>query len=197
MKLSHVIAGVILAVALMIAGLALADNHTELPGYMDLEWITIPDDASEIQDIDMTLILAGLAEDAQKNGDDALVQAISMIKSVRVKAFSIREGESDAVQMTVDTVEEKLAQTDWKRMIYMKDGDEIISVNTKYNGKDLVGLMIVTFEPGDSAAFINVAGDLDLGTMLRLAKEFDSGSIEDMLEEFEGTEGIEIHKDDG
>ena len=53
--------------------------------------------------------------------------------------------------------------------------------------------MIVTYEPGDSVAFINVVGDLDLGTLLSLAKKIDSDSIEDMLE---GLEGVEIHHDD-
>jgi hypothetical protein len=196
MKLSHVIAGALLAVGLMLAGLALADEYKDLPGYMDLEWITIPANASEVQDIDLGPILVGLAADAEKNGDDALVKAIAMIKSVRVKAFSIDDDSSAEVEETVKRVQKKMEEGDWKRMIYMKDEGEIVSVNTKYAGKDLVGLMILTYEPGDSAAFVNVAGDLDLGTMLKLAKEFDSDSIEDMLEELDGIDGIEIDHDD-
>jgi hypothetical protein len=195
MKLTNVIAGTILVLGLAVAGLALADNHQDLPGYMDLEWITIPPQATEVQDIDLGPILLGLAADAEKNGDDALVQAIAMIKSVRVKAFSIDDEDAGEIQETVAAVQKQLKSGDWKRMIYMKDDDEIISVNTKYDGPDLVGLMILTYEPGDSAAFVNVAGDLDLGTMLRLAKEFDADSIQDMLEELD-VEGIEVDSHD-
>ena len=88
-----------------------------------------------------------------------------------------------------------MKKDDWKRLIYMKDGDETVSVNTKYDGEDLVGLMIVVYEPEDSVAFVNVVGDLDLGTLLRLAKEMDGDSIEDMLEELDGIDGIEIDHD--
>jgi hypothetical protein len=78
----------------------------------------------------------------------------------------------------------------------MKDGDETVSVNTKYDGQDLVGLMIVNYEPHDSVVFVNVVGDLDLATLIGLAKQVDHDSIEDMLEGLEGIDGIEIDHDD-
>ena len=113
-----------------------------------------------------------------------------------MKSFSIDEGGAAEAQAAVDKVAERLTNEDWKRLIYMKDGEETVSVNTKYDDGDLVGLMIVTFEPGDSVAFVNVVGDLDLGTLISLAKEMDHDSIEDMLEGLEGIDGIEIDHDD-
>ncbi len=191
---------VALAFILLCAGWALAANVADEPGYMDLEWIVIPDDASEIQDIDLGPILKDISKDAQDKGDDALVQALAMVRSIRVKAFSIEDGGGAQAQAAVEKVTDKLKSGDWKRLIYMKDGDETVSVSTRYEGEDLVGLMIVTFEPEDSVAFVNVVGDLDLGTLLRLAREIDSDSIEDMLEGLDGIEGIEIdhhdHDDD-
>ena len=55
--------------------------------------------------------------------------------------------------------------------------------------------MLVTFEPGDSATFINVVGDLDLGTLFKLAQEMDSDSIEEILDDLEDVEGIEVDRD--
>ena len=182
---------------LLFAGGALAANVEDEPGYMDLEWIVIPADASEIQDIDLGPILGGISADAKEKGDDALVQVLAMIRSIRVKSFSIEDGGDESVKMAVDKVTAKMEKDDWKRLIYMKDGDETVSVNTKYDGPDLVGLMIVNYEPDDSVAFVNVVGDLDLGTLIGLAKQIDHDSIEDMLEGLDGIEGIEIdHHDD-
>ena len=62
------------------------------PGYVDLEWIRIPDDADEIKDIDLSPMLMSFAQDAKENGDDALVQALAMVRSLRVKAFSADRG---------------------------------------------------------------------------------------------------------
>mgnify|MGYP001438349794 FL=1 len=49
-------------VFLLAAGSALAAE----PGYVDLEWIVIPEDADEIQDIDLGPILMSMASDAEE-----------------------------------------------------------------------------------------------------------------------------------
>ncbi len=196
MNITRATSLVTLMLCLLCAGWALAENVENEPGYMDLEWIVIPGDASEIQDIDLGPILLGLGADAEEKGDDALVQALAMIRSIRVKAFSIENGGGEEVKKSVAKVEADLKKNDWKRLIYIKDGDETVSVSTKYDGQDLVGLMIVSYEPDDSVAFVNVVGDLNLGTLLGLAKQIDHDSIEDMLEGLEGIEGVDIEHDD-
>ena len=184
-----------LMLCLLCAGGALAGNVADEPGYIDLEWIVIPDDAAEIQDIDLGPILGGISADAKEKGDDALVQVLAMIRSIRVKSYSIEDGGNESAKMAVDKVTANMKQDDWKRLIYMKDGDETVSVNTKYDGPDLVGLMIVNYQPDDSVTYVNVVGDLDLGTLIGLAKQIDHDSIEDMLEGLDGIEGIEIDHD--
>jgi len=195
MNTARLILTAAMAGILLFAGLALAEDFTGQPGYVDLEWIEIPPDAMEIHDIDLGPILLSLAADAEENGDDALVQALAMIHSVRVKAYSVGEDGDATASGAVKKVQAKLSEDDWKRLIYVKDGEETLAVHTFYAEKDLVGLMVVTYEPGDSVAFVNVMGDLDLGTMLRLAKQIDEDSLEDMIEELEGIDGIEIHDD--
>lgn len=184
-----------LLVTLLCAGSVLADVTQEV-GYMDLEWIAIPDDASEIKDIDLGPILGDIARDAESKGDDALVQALAMVRSIRVKAFSVDDGGAAEAQAAVDKVTAKMKTNDWKRLIYMKDGEETVSLNTKYDGEDLVGLMIIMYEVEESVAFVNVVGDLNLGTLLSLAKQIDSDSLEDMLEDLDDIDGIEIDHDD-
>ncbi len=185
-----------LVLCLLCTGGAMAENVADEPGHMDLEWIVIPDNASEIQDIDLGPILGGISADAKEKGDDALVQVLAMIRTIRVKSYSIEDGGNEVAKKSVDKVTAKMKADDWKRLIYMKNGDETVSVNTKYDGPDLVGLMIVNFEPDDSVVFVNVVGDLDLATLIGLAKQVDHDSIEDMLEGLEGIEGIEIDHDD-
>ena len=50
----------------------------------------------------------------------------------------------------------------------------------------MVGIVVVAYEPGDGAVFVNVVGDLDLATLLGLAGEFDFDDLDDYLEEFGG-----------
>ena len=175
-------------------GGALAASLTDAPGYVDLEWIEIPDTADEIQDIDLSPVLLNMAKDAEEEGDTALAKALAMIHSIRVKAWSLDDNGNDDAEMAVTKVTGFLKNNQWKRLIYIKDHDETVAVSTRYDGEDLVGLMLVMYEPGDSVAFVNVVGDLDLGTLFKLAGEIDSDHLEEMLEEIEDVHDIELDR---
>ena len=47
----------------VISGPAFAGKVNDEPGYVDLEWIEIPDSASEVQDIDLSTILKSIHSD--------------------------------------------------------------------------------------------------------------------------------------
>ncbi|MFO7609934.1 MAG: DUF4252 domain-containing protein [Candidatus Krumholzibacteriia bacterium] len=195
MNTPRTLTAALLAVLLLAAaGAAAAQDLAKEPGYVDLEWIEIPDQAREIKDIDLSPMLLTFARDARENGDDALVQALAMVRSLRVKAFSLEPGLDAEVAATVEKVTDRLKKDKWQRLVYVKSDEETVSISTRYADDKLVGLMLVVFEPGDSAAFVNVVGDLDLGTLLRLAGEIDGDNLETMLEELEGVEGIEVHR---
>lgn len=197
MKTKRALAAAALGLMLLAAGAALAADVSKEPGYVDLEWIRIPDDADEIQDIDLSPMLLSFAKDAKENGDDALLQALAMVHSLRVKAFSVTPAMTDAVDRMVADVNARLKKDDWNRLVYVKSEDETYSVSTRYDkDKNLVGLMLVAFEPGDSAAFVNVVGNLDLGTLLKLASEMDGDNLDHILDQLDDVDGVDIQRDD-
>ncbi len=186
-----IVGALMVTTLLLSSGLALADKLQDAPGYMDLEWIKIPDEADEIRDVDLSTVLLSIASDAEDNQDEALLQALSMIKSIRVKSWTFSGEDATAIE-ALAKINEKLEKDDWKRLVYMKDKDETISVNTRYDEGNIVGLMIVNYSVDDSVTFINVVGDLDLGTLFRLVKQFDHDSLEEMFEELDDIDGLHI-----
>ena len=109
MKTPRTFAAAVLGLGLLLtAAGALAGDVAKEPGYVDLEWIRIPDDADEIKDIDLSPMLMSFARDAQENGDDALVQALAMVRSLRVKAFSATAAMDKDLSATVEQVTAKL-----------------------------------------------------------------------------------------
>ncbi len=162
---------------------AFAGNAADEPGYMDLSWITIPDGAAEVQDIDLGDVLLSIANDAKEQGDSSLAQALSMIHSVRVKAFSLTEKDLPRTEKAVKKIMSKLEKGGWSRLIYAKDDQETVTVNTKSVDGKMVGLMVVVFDPTDEAVFVNVAGDLNLGTLFQLAQKFGVDDLDELLQE--------------
>ena len=192
MKRTQVLGSIVLTAMLLMGGQALAQDLAGTPGYIDLEWIDIPADAEEIQDIDLGLVLLGIAADAGENEDQALLQMLSMIKSIRVKSWTPGDS-SDAAVKAMGKVAKILKKDKWKRLIHVKNKDESTTVSTRYVGKDMVGLMIVTYQRDGAVAFINVMGDLDLSTLFKLVQQFDHGSIEQLLDDLGEIEGAEVH----
>lgn len=195
MKTPRLLVAALLLLNIIICSQALAGNVKNEPGYVDLEWIEIPAHADEVQDIDLSEILKSVAADAKGSGDEELAQVLEMVRSIRVKGFTLGKGDTDEVGQAVDRITKQLKQNDWKRLIYLKDGDEVMSVSTRYKGEDLVGLMVMAYEPGHEALFVNVVGDLDLPTLLKLVGGMDGDGLEDLLENLEGVHDIEIQTD--
>ena len=181
----------LLALLMLLALPALAGDLDKEPGYIDLEWIQIPEDADEIQDIDLGPALISAAADAEKRGDSEMYKAFSMIKSLRVKSFSM-DDESEDVDKAVDRINDMLKKKDWKRLIYVKDDEEIVTVSTKSVDDEMVGLMVVAYEPGEEASFVNVVGDLDLAYLLGMAGKLHGEHLESFLEELDA-DGVHVH----
>ncbi len=176
-----------LLLGLLLAGVivsapALAENLKKMPGYIDLSWIEIPDDAEVIQDIDLSTVLIGVAADAEEAGDKELATALSMIKSIRVKAFSTEHSSEGEIDSMIQEVRAQLKKNDWERLVYVKDDQETLTVNTKYRDGNMVGLMVVTHEAGEEVAFVNVVGDLDLATLMKLGLSMDELDLDELMD---------------
>lgn len=177
-----------LALGALLAVPALAEDLSKLAGYVDLDWIRIPDGAAEVQDIVLDPVLAGLAAGGVDT-DPALNQALAMVKSVRVKSFSLADGQDEsAVAADVKKLQGVLDKGGWQRLVYVKEGEETVTVSTLHRGNIMAGLMVLTYEPGDSATFINVVGDLDLTTLLRLATQMHGGELKGLMGGLEGSQ---------
>lgn len=187
MKRTNRLAMLLLAGLLLTAAAALAGVE-DLPGYIDLKWIEIPNDAEEVQDIDLGTVLLGVAADAEEAGDGELATALKMIKSIRVKAFSTGTVEPEKIQKMVIKVQGMLDKKDWERLIYVKDNEEILTVSTKYEDGDMVGLMVVAFEEGQEVAFVNVVGNLDLATLMRIGLGMDELDLDELMENIESSD---------
>ncbi len=176
---------------ILVVSPVLAGDLEKDPGYIDLEWIDIPDDADEIQDIDLGPALISAAADAENLGDDEMAEVFKMIRSIRVKSFSMDE-ESKAVDKAVAKISKMLKDKDWKRLIYVKNDDEIVTVSTRSVDGDMVGLMVVAYEPGEEVSFVNVVGHLDLAYLLKMAGKLHGESLDHFLDELED-QGVSMH----
>ena len=174
---------IIVAALLLLAAGGAAARLSEEPGYIDLEWIQIPDDAREIEDIDLSPALLSIAADAEAEGKDELAKLLGMIRSIRVKSFSVESDQSAReAERAVDRITQQLREEDWSRLIHVRDDDETVTVSTRRVDGKMVGLMVVAYQD-DEASFVNIVGDLDLAYMIRFVMGMDEMDLDDVIDE--------------
>jgi len=183
---------IVVITLLSLSGPALAAKDADQPGYIDLSFIQIPDDAEEIQDIDLGPVLKDVIREAEANNDHEIVALLAMVHSLRLRAFSVDENSVKMARESVDKVTARLKKDDWDTLMKFKDEGELTTINIKYHDDNMVGLTVVVFDPTEEVLFVNVEGDLDLGKLMKLAGELDSGELEEYLEKVEGGHGIHI-----
>jgi len=176
---------------LLVAGSAVAKKSSP-PGYIDLDFIDIPDDAAQIQDIDLGPVLKEVVREARANDDLEIAELLTMVHSLRLRAFSVDENSVAMARKAVDDISNRLKGDDWDTLMKFKDEGELTTINIKYHNDNMVGLMIMVFDPEDEVLFVNVVGDLELGKLMKLASNLDTDDLERYLEKVDGSHNIHI-----
>ncbi len=176
---------IVILTLLCLTSVAQAGKLSSQPGYLDLEFIEIPDSAEEIQDIDLGPVLKDVVREAKANDDLEIAELLTMVHSLRLRAFSLDDNSLEMAREAVDKVNAKLKKDDWDTLMKFKDGAELTTINIKYHNDNMVGLVVVVFEPEEEVLFVNVVGDLDLGKLMKLAGEFDTDDLDKYLERVE------------
>ncbi len=183
---------IFMTILMVLSASTVGAKVSDEPGYVDLDFIQIPDDAEEIQDIDLGPVLKDVVREAKKNDDLEIAELLTMVHHLRMRAFSLDRYTDSIAKDAVEKIAKRLKEDDWDNLMKFKDGGELTTISTKYHNNNMVGLMVVVFSPEDEVMFINVVGDLDLGKLMRLATELDSGELEEYLEQFEDSSSIHI-----
>jgi len=178
-----------IAIMMCLATGVLAGKVSDQPGYINLDFIEIPDSAEEIQDIDLGPVLKDVVREAKANDDLEIAELLSMVHSLRLRAFSIDETSLKMAEESVAKVTSLMKKDDWDTLMKFKDGPELTTINIKYHKDNMVGLMVVVFDPDNEVMFVNVVGDLDLGKLMKLAGEFDTEELGKYLENIEEVQG--------
>ena len=155
------------------------------PGYVDLDQIEIPVDAANITEVNLGPEMLKMAA-KMENGDSDLSDTLDGLLGIRVKSFDLTPELAGQIKPIVDDIQAQLDNEGWKRMVYVKDGEELVIVSMKYDPADenkIAGMMVIAFEPGDEATFVNMVGSIDLSSIGGLMDGMDMDvELDDLVE---------------
>jgi len=150
------------------------------PGYVDLSAITIPDKAGEVTEIFLGPALLKLAMMAEEGEDEEISAVLSGLHGIQVKTFQVDPSESEEIIPIIDRIEKRLKGEGWERLVLVKEEDERVVVSIKSDEKQIVGLLVMAFDPNDEAAFVNVVGTIDFKSLEKLDINLDDSVLDSL-----------------
>lgn len=179
-------------IALWTFGMAMAqDDLTNHPGYVDLSGIEIPKGAGEVTEVnigpDLFRMIRGFAGD---DSESEMPFGADGMFSIVVKSFDIDEEHSDKVKEEMAKIEKKLQRENWATIVRVKSGDETTNVSVKFEKKTkkTLGLLIMSLEPGNEAAFVNIVGSIPLEALGEMGVNMNENALDSLKQVLGGTE---------
>ncbi|MBN1424731.1 DUF4252 domain-containing protein [Candidatus Fermentibacteria bacterium] len=172
MKRSPLIVVLLCSATLALAADPVQKELRDHPGFVDLSRIKIPSDASSVTEVTIgpDLLKATLAALPESVGAGLPPDLLDGLIGLQVRSFKPSSGEAKAVQHTAQQIASDLLGKGWSRIIRVADGDDLVTIDFKYQDGGMAGLMIMAIEP-DEVALVNIVGSLNLQAILSLASQ--------------------------
>jgi hypothetical protein len=141
----------------------------DLPGYLPFAELAI----LPHQDLKVEINLEGALLDmigAASGDDPEMAKLMSGLKSIRVQVANLKDGNAAPIHARLEQTAAWLDQHGWKTIVRSHDKEEEDFIYVRESGGAIVGLTVLTFQPGDEAAVINIVGRLDPAQIGRLGR---------------------------
>jgi len=187
MKRAYVIA----LTAVLVLGVIHAQDYKNHPGYIDLSGIEIPNGAGEVTEVNIgpELFMMFNSFGDEDKGDMPDFGNGGMF-SINVKTFEIDEEHSVRVREEMKKIEKKLQKDNWTSIVRVKSGDETTNVSVKFDKskKKTLGLLVMSLEPGNEAAFVNIVGSVPLEALGNMGVNMNEDALDSLKQVLEGDE---------
>ncbi|HXO18513.1 MAG TPA: DUF4252 domain-containing protein [Thermoanaerobaculia bacterium] len=140
------------------------------PGYVPLAELAIFSRQELTTEIDLEGPLLHLVGEATRNDDPEFSKLIGDLRAIRVQVAPTRGLDAAKVRAKMDETVRWLEAKGWHAIVRVKEKGEETYIYTREVHDQIVGLAVLSLEPGGDAAMVNIVGRLDVAQLGRLGR---------------------------
>jgi hypothetical protein len=187
---------VLLAAAFAGRSPAQVDDIRRLPGYVNLDWIAVPDSA--VNTVDVTIgprLMRMVHETGARRGENNAAEA-GRIVSLQVKSFNVNPEAAEKMKPLLLKFERKLRDENWRPVIRLKKPDRFTNVSVKYGAERKTdGFFMMTVNAGSEASFVNIIGDVDPDRLKGMLTDVNEDVLDSLRKSMERNQrALEEHR---
>lgn len=174
-------------------------DYTRDPGYVDFEALgltlrdgvdTAPgapggDNAGSFR-ISLYGPILRLVAEATKGEEPGFSELLSKLRAIRADIFSAPDHHEEELRRRTVEAARELEERGWQTVVEVRSGQgdlSFIQTRTRPDGERIFGLAVMFVEPGGSAGYINIVGDVSPEELGRLGRTFDIEPLARLSEE--------------
>jgi hypothetical protein len=177
---------------------AQVDEIRNEPGYVDLEWVSIPPGAKKVTDVRLGPRLIHMVEkaeerrratelhqrvfkDRQQQMEKAQEELERRLVSLQVKAFGVDSATALKIKPVMIRIEKNLDRERWTPVIRLKQDVRVTNVSVKFgDDRKIEGIFIMSLDPDSGASFVNLIGDVDLDRLRNIRIDMDINAMDSL-----------------
>lgn len=181
--------GLLLHCGLAVAGGPNEEDYSKHPGFVDFAGLGTFGEDDAVVEVYLHDALINMVAQMAAFAEPELADMLSKLKLIRVQKFLLEEETADKVERKISEMAAKLEKKGWVRAVRVREEDENIYVFFKLADNKLQGITVMAVEDYETAAFVNIVGEIDPEQIGRLGRHFDIDELDtDLLDELEDRE---------
>ena len=157
-----------------------SEDFTKHPGYVSFEGLGHFEAEEALVEIDLTEALLHIAAQIVDASDPELSSVLGKLKLVRVQKFALEERDGDEVEAKVVEMAKKLETDGWTRVVRVREDIDHVYVYFKLDDGIVQGITVMAIENWDTAAFVNIVGEIDPEQIGRLGAKSNIDELHDL-----------------
>ncbi|MBI9071207.1 MAG: DUF4252 domain-containing protein [Melioribacteraceae bacterium] len=154
------------------------NDYSTYAGYVDFGDLSQFETGDQVTEVLIEEHLIRMVAKLSKHEEPELEEVLNGLKLIRVHVFETNEANTKAINERIKTFDKKLMANNWDRIVKTRSNSESANVYIKTkNEEEIQGLVVMFFNNGSEAGFVNIVGDINLDTIGKLSSKFDIPSL--------------------
>lgn len=150
-----------------------------VPGYVDFADLGVEPPGELTLRVNLHGPLLRLVAEAARGPEPGFAELIEKLQGIFAQIYEVREGRREAVERLARDTARRLEGRGWQTVVEVREpGGDTSYLLVRTEGERILGLAVMFIEPGGSAGFINVVGDVTPEDVGRLGRTFDIEALE-------------------
>lgn len=157
---------------------AVAPDLADQPGYVDFSEVDAWFEDAPSTEVDIQGPLVDLVAEAAASSDPNFSQIMGDVTAIQVRGFPLSPSRASSVTTKMDAFAASLADDGWRRVIFVRENDEQVSVYIREVDDRIAGITLLSLRPEEETVFVNVVGSLTPDQVALLGRGLNLSSLE-------------------